>query len=476
MAGPRVARATTVQVGPLLLAWAAIAVGIARQNGDYSAFSVALVLAGTVLLVAACLVRIPLPASVGAAGAAAALVVGIVWPGPLNHGGGGWYVLSRVGCGAAALLALGSVRWRRLLFPALAAVAVCGAARILAAPDPAIDVHVLLQQSAHDLFSADMYRATWHASPPGQLRHVYPYLPWSSVLLWPFRLVATDVRAGLLVADLVAAVVVARLGRPAYGLLLVTYPLFAFGLQQSWTEPLLVALFAGMVLAVHRGRTALAVVLFAVALATKQHAALLVPLALVWPDFGWRRTVRSVALGALLVLPWFAAGPGDLWHDAVTYQLHYPVLTTELGLPALLLRHGHAVGFGLAATAVVLAYVVALARLPRTAAGFAVGGALVELAVDVTNKQSFFNHYTLPMALLVIGLAAQSARPRQPTGDRMTDHGRPDDAPRTDRHGRPRDDQAGRAPAVVERRLRVGRHDRPGLGDRRPGQDPQHEA
>ncbi|HEY5334609.1 MAG TPA: hypothetical protein VIJ71_01165, partial [Mycobacteriales bacterium] len=103
MVGPRVARATTVQVGPLLLAWAAIAVGIARQNGDFSAFSVALVLAGTALLFAACVARVPLPATIGAGAAAAALIVGILWPGPLNHAGGGWYVLSRFGCGAAAL-------------------------------------------------------------------------------------------------------------------------------------------------------------------------------------------------------------------------------------------------------------------------------------------------------------------------------------------------------------------------------------
>ncbi|MGH3743743.1 MAG: hypothetical protein ACRDTP_02660 [Mycobacteriales bacterium] len=468
MPGPRVARATTLQTGPILLAWAAIAVGIARKYGDFSEFSVAMVLAGTALLVAACLVRIPLPAPVGAAGAAAALVVGIVWPGPLNHAGGGWYVLSRVACGAAALLAIGSARWRRLLLPALGAVAVCGAARILAAPDPAIDVHVLLQQSAHDLFSADMYRATWHASPPGQLRHVYPYLPWTSVLLWPFRLVTTDVRAGLLVADLAAAALVARLGRPAYGLLLVTYPLFAFGLQQSWTEPLLVALLAGTVLAVQRDRTGLAVVLFALALATKQHTALLVPLALAWPGLGPRRTVRAVLLGILLVLPWFAAGPADLWHDAVTYQLHYPVLATELGIPALLLRHGQTVGLWLAALAVLLAYAVALTRLPRTAAGFAVGGALVELAVDVTNKQSFFNHYTLPMALVVIGLAAQSARGPSPAtrGGRISRYGRPAHPAATSRHRHPGDDQAGRPPAAVERRVRLGRHDRPRLGDR----------
>lgn len=468
MPWPRPPRAAgSVQTGPLLLAWAAVAVGIGRKYGDYSDFSLAMVLAGTALLTMACLVRVPIPPAVGAAAAAAALVTGIVWPGPLNHAGGGWYVLSRVACGAAALLAIGSARWRRLLGPALAAVAVCGAARILAAPAPPIDVHVLLQQSARDLFTSDMYRAVWHGSPIGQLQDVYPYLPWTSVLLWPFHLVTTDVRAGLLVADLVAAGLVARLGRPAYGLLLVTYPLFAYGLQQSWTEPLLIALLAGTVLAVRSGRSALAVVLFAVALATKQHVTLLVPLAAVWPAFGWRRTLRAVGLGLLLVLPWFAAGPGHLWHDAVTYQLHYPPLATELGVPALAVQHGLTTGLWLPLLALAAAYVVALVTLPRNATGFAVGGALVLLALDVTNAQSFFNHYTLPMALLVIGLAAQPEC--QDAG-----YERSAVVAEAGGAGRPRDDPAGRPAAAVEHRVLLGRYERPHLGHRRPRQDPQH--
>jgi hypothetical protein len=38
--------------------------------------------------------------------------------------------------------------------------------------------------------------------------------------------------------------------------------------------------------------------------------------------------------------------------------------------------------------------------------------ALVLLALDLANKQSFFNHYTLPLGLLVLALVAGSAERR----------------------------------------------------------------
>ena len=54
-----------------------------------------------------------------------------------------------------------------------------------------------------------MYRQQWAASrasyPSHGLFDVYPYLPWTSVLLLPFRLVFGDIRYGLVAALAVAA-------------------------------------------------------------------------------------------------------------------------------------------------------------------------------------------------------------------------------------------------------------------------------
>ena len=408
--------------GLLLLAWAAIVFGITRRHGDYTPTALAAVVCALLLAFAACATRWRLPRRIGLAACAALVVDAAIQAGPANHGHGTWYWLSR-GCafGAAALV-LATLRRRRLFAPALALLALTGLLRIVATPTPPIDVHFLLTDSTRGLIHGmDMYRQSWPGSHG--LQDEYPYLPWTSVLLLPAWLVTHEVRVGLWVAAVVSAVVLRRLAgkRSAAGgavdsaflpLLVASYPMFAFGLQQSWTEPLLIALLAIMVSAVERGRHGLAVVALALALASKQHIVLLLPLAACWPAFGWRRTLQSTALGFVLVLPWLLAGPRDLWDDAVLLNIHYPVLRRGLDVAAFADRHGVTLGFGVTIAVCLLAYAVALLRLPRNAAGFAAGSGLVQLALDVFNKQSFFNHYTLVMGLFTIALVASSRQRR----------------------------------------------------------------
>jgi hypothetical protein len=111
-------------------------------------------------------------------------------------------------------------------------------------------------------------------------------------------------------------------------------------------------------------------------------------------------------VAALVVLPWVIAGPRDFWHDAVHANLALGVMRRALSLPSLFERWGFVVGFWFLLVVLAAAYVVALRWLPRTPSGLALGCALVLWALDVANKQSFFNHYTLPLGLLVVTLAA----------------------------------------------------------------------
>jgi hypothetical protein len=143
---------------------------------------------------------------------------------------------------------------------------------------------------------------------------------------------------------------------------------------------------------------------------------LLLPLFALWPGFGWRRALGSTALAALVVLPWLIAGPRDFWHDAVHANLALAVMPRALSLPGLFERWGFVVGFWFLLLMLATAYLVALRSLPRTPSGLALGCALLLWTLDVANKQSFFNHYTLPLGLLVIALAAaeQPAQERDP--------------------------------------------------------------
>jgi hypothetical protein len=427
--------------GALLLAWSAVSWGIADHDGRYTDPALLGVLAGTVLAVLAVGWPHLLPNRLWPIGlTVAALLIAVsplVWH-PRYYAHGSWFPVSEVLLGLAGVLAggaalVGLAGWARqserarsrahwVFWISLALATAAGAAMVRAAPDPHIDVFYLLQGSAKGLVQGkDMYQQKWAASPQVYHSHglfaVYPYLPWTSVLLAPFRLVLGDVRYGEIAALAVAAITLRSIAgeqvrRSAVlgllPLLVALHPKVTYADQQAWTEPLLVALLALMVWAVLRGRSWLAVACLALALASKQHIVLLLPIAAVWPAFGLRRTLTSAGLALLAVSPWIIAGPRDFWHDAVDVNLGYKVLPYALDLPALADRHGHKVGFALTALGLLVGFVLALrlVRRQRSAASFAAGCALIVLALDITNKQSFFNHYTLATGLIVTAVCA----------------------------------------------------------------------
>jgi uncharacterized membrane protein len=251
-----------------------------------------------------------------------------------------------------------------------------------------------------------MYRQHWSDSTG--LQAVYPYLPGSTLLVAPFRWLLGDVRFGLLTASLVGAWILWRFRSdesPALAALLLVVPGWALLIDRSWTEPLLITALAGMLVALRSGRTRLAVVALAVAFACKQHIILLAPLCILWRSFGLRRTAAAGGLALLVVLPWIIAAPHDIWHDAVHANLALGVQTRALNVPSFLLRHGVRVGFWFPALVLLGAYCLVIWRLPRTPSGLALGCAVVMWAFDLSNKQTFFNHYMLPLGLLVIALA-----------------------------------------------------------------------
>jgi len=411
-----VAVALVVGLGPPLRHPRYYGTGWWADVADWCSIAAGLLAAAGV--VAALLAPPPRPAAPAPAGALSTPAAPAVPAGPSRPP----EALEPPGTAAPALAwALDALRGGRAFGVVVALAATAGVATVIAAPDPRIDVFHLLQASSRGLTDGvNMYHQVWLTGRPGDLHgglvDVYPYLPATSVLLAPFRLLLGDVRYGLLAALVVAVYAVRALGRrdapwlPVVPLLVLVFPESCYALEQSWTEPLLVACLAVMVWAACGGRGAVAVVAFAVALASKQHVVLLVPVAAAWPAFGRRRTAAACGLGLVLVAPWVLDDPGAFFHDAVRTNLSYPVLDHSLSVTGWAHHFGISLGFGTTAVALAAAYLLAW-RARGDAAGFAAGGALILLTVVELNKQSFFNHYTLPMALLVLAIATTLAPP-----------------------------------------------------------------
>jgi hypothetical protein len=415
----------------ILLAWCLLAIGDSAHAGYYSTVALVCVSAGFVVLLAAVALRAPLVSPDRAlliAPALVCLVESVVDPTKrfLYVGGADLHAIEALGiatAGVATLALLIGDRWRGVAWlGVLALAAATGIVTIVLINNPGIDVWDILQQSSSGLLHGDdMYRQHWAHSTG--LQNVYPYLPGSTLLVAPFRWLLGDVRYGLLGASLLTAWLLRRYGSagsPGPAALLLVVPGFALLVNRSWTEPLLIAALAATILALRSGRTVLAVLALAVALACKQHIVLFLPLFALWPSFGLRRTASSVGLAALVVLPWLIAGPHDFWHDAVHANLALGVQPKALNLPGLLVRHGDTVGFWFAGLILIGAYLVVLWRVPRTPSGLALGAALVMWAFDLANKQTYFNHYLLPLGLLVIALATIDTAPAERAVDAGT--------------------------------------------------------
>ncbi len=305
---------------------------------------------------------------------------------------------------------------------AVLAYAVCAATAIRSSPRPRIDVWVTLQQASDGLARGEnFYAMNWSGSPG--IQDAFTYLPWTAVLLAPGRWWFGDVRWALAFWTLVAVAGVwllaaGRSGRAVGGrgwtaaavtALLLLAPGTLTQLDQAWTEPLLLAGIVWWAVLVHRGHAWWAVLPLALACASKQHLALLLPILLLWRPFGWRRTlVTGLATGALIA-PWFLASPPDFVHDTITLLLSFHPIRFANTLYLLALNtFGVTLPFyvtGLVVLGTLAAVLWTVWRRQPPLDAVLRWLALVLLAANLVNKQAFYNQFWLVGAVVVVSLA-----------------------------------------------------------------------
>ncbi len=334
-------------------------------------------------------------------------------------------VASALGVLAGVLLIAAVLVARRRWGLGLLAFGSMAAAVILivqASGHPAIDVWIILQQSTLALLhGANPYELSFSGVPAGQTNDCFNYLPFTFLAAVPGRVLLGDVRyAELAVLLGGAGTLVWAVHRKAHqetslGVPLVVMALALPGMlrvaQQSWNESMILGCLAAAVALVLVGRAWVAVVPLALALATKQHVVLVLPLWALWRGFGPRRALAAGGLGAAICLPWLLASPNRFYGCTVRFFIDLPARQDSLSVWKFMP--------GGLQTLVVLAltgggYVLAYRLLDGSVSSLVFGSGLLFAAFDLANKQSFENQWLLACQLLVLGLACRAAEQAPP--------------------------------------------------------------
>jgi hypothetical protein len=179
----------------------------------------------------------------------------------------------------------------------------------------------------------------------------------------------------------------------------------------SWTDPLLLAGVAAMVLAVRRRRLAWAIVALTAVLTCKQDAWLFLPLAAAWKDFGWKRTLVSASAAAAFCCPWVVAAPRAFWQGVFALDWDFSPRSDSLSLFSVALRMHVDPGYIFIGGLTLVALASAVLFLPRNSYGFAAGCALAMVGFNLASKQSFFNEWELAGGLIAVCIGAALSDP-----------------------------------------------------------------
>lgn len=302
----------------------------------------------------------------------------------------------------------------------LVVLGVCELAIVASSHHPAIDVWQIFQQAAAGLgHGVNPYAVSYQHIPAGQTAGCFNYLPVTFLSVWPSWAVADDARYAEVAVLLAGWAVLARTilrrsaGEPRLrALLLLAVAVSLTGAlrvgQQAWNESLLLGFLLLACCALLAGRAGWAVLLLGLALATKQHIALLLPVFVLWPGLGWRRTGGAVAVAAAVSAPWVFWNFGRFKGCTVDFFVHGVARFDSISL-------WHFVPSPVAPVVPVLAvlgaYLLVYRRVPRSPGGLLIGCALVLYAFNLFNKQSFENQWWFTAELLLCGLALLLARP-----------------------------------------------------------------
>jgi hypothetical protein len=403
----------------MALIWVAIGASVSLNNGMYTSDATLLVILASVLIIAFVFVssvRRLVPDRAGICLAALlVLLLGNWYPEDYGAGQGlrSSLFLSALAATVVlfgALVRVGRSSQRLLLMTTSLLSIGAGISVIRASPKPRIDVWYMYQASSRALLhGANIYTTHWTSGMPHEVSNGFSYLPFSAFLVAPFNWVFGDFRYGLIAATVVAAWLIFRLSTGPYAWALASFvlifPKVTFGIEQGWNDPVLFALVVLFVFAVSTGYAKWSIIVFVAILTFKQYSLLFLPMAALWPRFGWRRAAIAL-LGAIgVTLPFAVSATQEFWHSVVSYPFHLPNRVYSLSVAALAQHHDLRVDGLVVILSTLIAIGVSGWRLPHNELGFCAGTLAILVAFVIFNGQVFFNQWELVSYMLVLTTA-----------------------------------------------------------------------
>lgn len=325
---------------------------------------------------------------------------------------------------------------RRAWFPAALALSLLlGGWMLRASPDPQIDVVEVHERALRALGRGrNPYRITFRniygdtrfynpdAVVGDRVMFGYPYPPMSLLLAAPGQLAFKDYRYAQLTAAVCAAALMGYVGGSLVSklaaVLWLTTPRLYFVLEQGWTEPIAVLMFALTTFCLVR-KPALSPWTAGLLVVTKQYVVLAAPL--IWryassrPRGARPFATRALIAGSIVTVPFILWNVRAFVETVVLLQAKEPFRIDSLSFVSWAARAGWgeaswvwAVAGGLVALA------IAIRRSSNTVAGLCASIALAMLGFFTLGSKAFCNYYIFVIGALCCAIAADEAERRGP--------------------------------------------------------------
>lgn len=293
-------------------------------------------------------------------------------------------------------------------------------------PSPHIDVFVAHKQAAEFLASGrnpygatipNIYGHTDFFGPGmvenGRVALGYPYPPVSLLLVTAGNILFHEPRAfhALLLAAAAIALYKIRPSREAAlaSLLLLFQSTTHFVLEQSWTEVVTVGFLFLLLYSIANKMKGATIVWLALFVSAKQYNFLMLPFLypLLQEFFRPRDYLKSVAIAAVVSLPFVLVDVPAFFRDVLFFQLNQPFRQDALSVSALVFRKTGFMLSPLVGFVLFLSVAIALQKLrpQRGLSGQLAAAAFSLLFFFLFNKQAFCNYYFL-ISSIVIGSVA----------------------------------------------------------------------